>query len=418
MSDEDSGDEHPDEDAPEGDLEPVTEEALRDRLATIEEQLDAAETEADLDEVESEIDDLETKVEAADLPEPDDEEEEPPAEEIEAELESLTEDLEAARGPYAEDVAAELEAASDAIEAGEWTETGESELVDATDAFLGSAGDTLEESLEREGDDPGALRAAISEAADAVTDAGLDPDEDAEAIAGLLEAAETLGDAIEDAEEWDDLSVREKLDAEGFYDVLEHRKDFPPELNAVKVYEKRGEAEPILRAYEMLDSDFMEDRCMQALRKLGPEAAIDPMKQKAQRRDTDAVEILGKIGSDEPLDMLLDYTDADSNRQLQTATLKALGEIGSQEATQPVADQLAADNASVRSQAARALGMIGDTRAIGPLADVLADDEDDTVRASAAWALNQIGTERALEEVREYADDRAYLVQNEAEKVV
>jgi HEAT repeat protein len=60
--------------------------------------------------------------------------------------------------------------------------------------------------------------------------------------------------------------------------------------------------------------------------------------------------------------------------------------------------------------------MIGDTRAIEPLGDVLAEDEDDTVRASAAWALNQIGTGRALEAAAAYADDRSYIVQVEAEK--
>ena len=74
-----------------------------------------------------------------------------------------------------------------------------------------------------------------------------------------------------------------------------------------------------------------------------------------------------------------------------------------------------AENEEVRSRAARALGKIGDTRAISPLADVLRDDESDTVRASAAWALTQIGTEDALDAATQYAEDRSYLVQSEAE---
>jgi HEAT repeat protein len=61
--------------------------------------------------------------------------------------------------------------------------------------------------------------------------------------------------------------------------------------------------------------------------------------------------------------------------------------------------------------------MIGDTRAVDPLADTLDSDPADRVRASAAWALRQIGTERALDVVREYDDDRAPLVQAEAERV-
>mgnify|MGYP000176887730 CR=1 FL=1 len=39
-------------------------------------------------------------------------------------------------------------------------------------------------------------------------------------------------------------------------------------------------------------------------------------------------------------------------------------------------DQLAAEEARVRSQAARALGMLGDPRAVDPLGDVLADEEE------------------------------------------
>ena len=39
------------------------------------------------------------------------------------------------------------------------------------------------------------------------------------------------------------------------------------------------------------------------------------------------------------------------------------------------------------------------------------------MRASAAWALNRIGTAAAREIVASYDDDRAYLVQAEAENV-
>jgi len=130
------------------------------------------------------------------------------------------------------------------------------------------------------------------------------------------------------------------------------------------------------------------------------------------------VKILGKIGDDRACETLHDFIDGDGDAALQKITLRSLGEIGSEESTQPVADRLAADNYEIRSAAARALGLLGDTRAIDPLADVLEDDEADEVRASAAWALNQIGTERALDVVSEYADDRAYIVQSEAEKAV
>ena len=398
--------------------EEITIDALRERLSAIEAQLDAAETEIDLDEVEAELEALETDLEEADLPEPDDEDEDPPEEEIEAEKEELEEQLEEARGPYDEDVVAEIESAVDEIEDSEWTEAGLEEAAAAVDEFLATAGDEFGATFERSGAEPADLTAALEDVIDTIEEADLDPDEHDETIERLLVAAEELAAAVEDAETWSDLSTREKLDHHGFYDVLDHRKDYPPEWHALKVFEKRGQADKILIALDLLDSDFMEGHCLEALERMGPEEAVEPMMERAQKRDEHAIRILGKIGSDEPVDMFLEYIEGDGNPGLQKTVLKALGEIGSDEVTQDVADKLVSDNEEIRSHAARALGMIGDTRAVAPLSDVLEDDESDTVRASAAWALNQIGTEAALEEVSQYSDDRAYLVQAEAEKAL
>ncbi|MCU4741818.1 HEAT repeat domain-containing protein [Halobacteria archaeon AArc-m2/3/4] len=408
-----------DEDETAGGEEAVTVESLRERLEAIDERLEAAETEADLDEVEREIDDLQTDVEAADLPETDDEDEDDPVEELESDIESLESDLEEERGPYAEDVVGEIDDAKEEIAETRWTEQGESELVEAIRAALEDINAALgtsitladdEELLER-------LTATLENVGTAVEAEDLDPDEDDETIEALLEATDDLQADVEAAQTWSDLSVREQLEVQGYYDVLDHIKDYPPEWHALKVHEKQGNVEMILLALETFDSDFMEEHCLEALERMGPQAALEPMLERAGKRDKDAISILGKIASDEPLDTLLDYVDADSDPLLQKTTFKALGEIGSEDAVQPLANKLVAENDEVRSQAARSLGLIGDTRAIDPLADVLADDDDDAVRASAAWALNQIGTEAALEAVSQYADDRAYLVQAEAEKV-
>jgi len=398
--------------------EAVTVESLRERLDAIAERLDDAETEDELDEVEAEIEDLESDLEAADLPEPDDEDEEPPAEEIESEKEDLESQLEEARGPYAEDVVAEIEDAESTVADTEWTEAGEAAVADAVESFVGTVGETLDESLTVDDDSVEGLTAALTDAASAVEAADLDPDEDDETIADLLDATGELADDLDSAETWDDLSVREQLQAQGYYEVLDHRKDYPPEWGAMKVWTKRGRADMVLLALETFDSDFMEEHALDALKRMAPEEAVDPMLQRAGKRDQDAIEILGKIGSEEPVDTLVDYVDDEGNPGLQTVTMKALGEIGSEAATQPIADNLASDNETVRSHAARALGLLGDTRAVEPLADVLENDDSNTVRASAAWALNQIGTEHALDVVADYADDRAYRVQSEAEKAV
>ena len=171
----------------------------------------------------------------------------------------------------------------------------------------------------------------------------------------------------------------------------------------------------VLLALESLESEFMEEHCLEALERMGPQEAFEPMHQRAQKRDRPAIRILGKIGDEEAVETLLEYVDADSDPQLQKVTFRALGEIGSEDATQALANKLEMDNDQVRPRAARALGLIGDTRAIEPLADTLESDESDDVRAAAAWALRQIGTESALEAAAEHAGDRSYLVQHEAE---
>ncbi|QLG47363.1 HEAT repeat domain-containing protein [Natrinema halophilum] len=418
------------------DLEAIDDrlEALADELEDLQAELEAADTEGDLDDVEADLDSFRDEVEGVEIPEPpetdeeEEEDEEPAPEEklqerhddIESDLSDLESDLEDQRGPYGEDVVSEIDSVSNTITNTRWTEEGTAELIEAVDDFLTELNDLLNSSvtLVNEGEDvPEQLDSTLDSAVEAVEAAELDADDDADTIASLLEATDDLESDVDDATEWTDLEVRERLRREGYYDVLDHVKDFPPEWHALKVHEKRGNVDMILLALETFGSDFMEEHCMEALERMGPEEAIEPMLQKANRRDQAAMRVLGTIGvaDDEIIETLLDYVD--SNPNLQGPAFRALGEIGSEEAVQPIANQLVADEADVRSWAARALGLIGDTRAIDPLADVLEDDESDRVRASAAWALTRIGTKDALEVVADYDDDRAYLVQAEAERV-
>ncbi|WP_415381130.1 HEAT repeat domain-containing protein [Halosimplex sp. TS25] len=397
-------------------------DTLDQRLDDAEADLEAAETEADLDAVEEDLNEIEADLEAADLPEPDedDEDAEDPAAELEDRVTDLRDQLDDQRGPYAEDVVAVLEEAESTVADTRWTENGEPDVVAAVDSYLGTLAEELDTEISPESEGTDDLADALDQAAQVVEGSTLDPDEDAETIAALLEDAEALQDDLEAAEEWDDLTVREQLDAEGFYDVLEseNRKDFPAEWNAVKVYEEMGEVEPIVKALETFDSDFMEENVLKSLWRMGPEEAFDAVHQRAQKRNKRPVEILGKIGDERATETLHDFIDGDGDPALQKVTLRALGEIGSEDSVQPVANRLDADSYEVRSAAARSLGLIGDTRAIEPLSDVLENDEANEVRASAAWALNQIGTERALGVLEDYTDDRAFLVQSEAQKAV
>ena len=397
----------------------VTADSLADRLDDVGSTLEAAETEADLDDVEATLEAVADDLEGADLgPDDGDEDDEgEPAEELESRTDDLREGLETARGPYAEDVEKELADAAATVRETRWTEDGDPDVRVAVETLLEAAETELDETFAG-GDDLGAHADAVEAVGEATVAAGLDPDEDADTIAALLAAAETLADDLEDAEEWDDLSVVAQLEVQGFYDRItgENRKDFPPELNVVRIAEAENDPERIVLAYEALESGFMQENCVDALRRLGPEEAFEPMHEAAQKRNQPEIEVLGKIGDERAVDTLVEFVDG-GNPPLQKVTLRALGEIGSHEATQAVAVALADEAPGVRSQAARALGLIGDTRAIEPLSDVLDDDSEPTeVRASAAWALVQIGTERALEAAAEHDDDRAYIVQAEAEK--
>ena len=394
-------------------------DTLDARLDDAAEALAAAETEADLDDVEGSLDSVAEDLEAADLPEPDDEDEAAPAEAVESRLAELREELDAARGPYAGDVAADVRDAAGTIEDTRWTEAGEATLVDVA----GDALEALSEQVEAvdaglDASDPAALGERLDAAAEAVESSGLDPDEDAAALEALVAAAEDLATGVEDAESWDDLSVREKLQAEGFYDVLgQKHKDFPPEWSALKQWEQRDDPEMALTLLDRMGgSEFIERHVLESLERMGHPDSTEAMLERAEKRDKPAIRVLGKIGEadDAVLETLHEYVDADA--ELARTTMTALGEIGSPESVAPVAQNLAADDAAVRSTAARTLGLLGDTRAVEPLADVLETDEDDTVRASAAWALVQVGTEAALEAAADHADDQSYLVESEARR--
>jgi len=430
--DADDGEDAPDETEP---PEPADPAEFDRRLTEANETVEAAETEADLDDAEELLDDIESDLEAATFAveiedeeaeedekedeeeEEDEEKEENPRDEFEDRLSDLRDEIEEQRGPYLEEVTDELESAETTISTSEWAKEGVPEVVAAVETFFETAGETLGETFTLESETPDGVAGELASVREHVAGTGLHPDTDEAEIGTLLTAAEDLNSDLEDATLFGDLEVREQLRREGFYGVIEpeNRKDFPPELTAIKVYERRGEVEPILSAMEKLDSDFMEDNVLDALEHMASVEAYDQVQGLAQRRNTQAVRIMGRIGDERACGMLHNFLGG-GDVNLEKNTLFALGAIGSADSVEPVAERLAAENPEVRSSAARALGRIGDTRAIAPLATLLDEDDSDDVRASAAWALNQIGTERALDAAAEYADDRSYMVQKQAEK--
>jgi hypothetical protein len=408
--------------------EPDDPDPFESRLDEAAEAVDSADTERaldrveeTLDEIESDLDDATFAVELEDEAEEDEddgeEEEENPRDDLEDRLSDLRDEVDEKRGPYLDDVTDGLGDAISTIESSEWAEEGETEVYEAASNYAESVGNTVDESFSVTEGDPATVAEDLEAIKTALAETDLHPDTDADTIDELLVAGDNLSGNLDDATLWSDLEVREQLTREGFYDVLtpENRKDFPPEWAAIKQYEQRREAEPILSAMDKLGSDFMEENVLDALEHIAPEAAFEQVHALAQRRNKQPVRILGRIGDERACDTLHDFLGG-GDVELEQTSLRALGAIGSEESTEPVAQRLAADDPAIRSAAARALGLIGDTRAIEPLADVLAEDDDDSARASAAWALNQIGTKRALTAAAEYADDSSYVVQFEAER--
>ncbi|MGM0447274.1 MAG: HEAT repeat domain-containing protein [Methanobacteriota archaeon] len=428
----------------------ATEESLNEYFDEIADRLDAAETEADLDDVEALLDDAEAGIEEADLPEPDEDAEdaEDPRADLQDRVAELRDVVEDARGPYGEDVVDAVETAAGRVEETEWTADGHDDVATAVTSFVGETADAIDDAapdaLDEADEDPEALLAeaaddeengaaepisvdqlvaALDAVAAAVAAADFDADDDADVIASLLEATDGLDADFDDAEEWDDLETHEQLRAQGYYDVLGHYKDFPVEWSALKEHEARGNVDMILLALDSLQSDFMERHCLEAFERMGKrgktEASVEEVLGRAEKRDRPAIRILGKMAAEEATDTLVEYVDEDSNPQLQKAVFKALGEIGTSAAVQPLANRLDPDGDTdelVRPHAARALGLIGDTRAVKPLADALEAHPSDDVRAAAGWALRQIGTREALEAVAEYADERSFVVSTEGEK--
>lgn len=385
-------------------------ESFDARLGEAEEALDAAETEADLDAVDETLDAAERDLETVDRPDKDEEDAEDPAAEVKDRLADLRDSVEAERGPYAEDVADNVTLAAETVRETRWTEAGEHEVETAVAEFSEGVSEVLGQKIPKDDDPADTLDTTGEE----IREPGFDPDADAEAVSALVETVETLETGLDDAEEWDDLETREQLSAQGFYDVLGHYKDFPLEWSALKEYEQRGNVEMVLLALDSLGSDFMERHALETITRMNDDRAFDEMHARAGKRDKPGIKAVGKMAVPDAVETLVEYVDTDSDPALQKVTFRALGEIGDERATQPLANKLSMENDVVRSHAARALGMVGDTRAVRPLAATLADDEVESVRAAAAWALRQVGTQRALERAAEYTDDRSYLVAYEA----
>lgn len=95
-------------------------------------------------------------------------------------------------------------------------------------------------------------------------------------------------------------------------------------------------------------------------------------------------------------DLVIDAGDiGDEYWRLRTAYSQALAEVG-ETAIEPLLRALGSENKQTRAYAAKALGQIGTARASNPILALLATEADDVIRMSMIQALGGLRDERAV----------------------
>jgi len=110
-----------------------------------------------------------------------------------------------------------------------------------------------------------------------------------------------------------------------------------------------------------------------------------------------AINVLASIKTDRLIQQVI--LDLESKESyVRGSAADALGQLGSEKAVEPLIKALTADKVSgVRGSAAHALGQLGSEKAVEPLIKALSTHKVSSVRGSAAHALGQLGSEKAVE---------------------
>lgn len=192
--------------------------------------------------------------------------------------------------------------------------------------------------------------------------------------------------------------LKGRRNVQGLIGALEYRKDWKIRLAAANALGELKDATATRPLVGLKDSHGVVGRAaMDAVEKIGAAgfgtlcAALEDLDQYVRNR---AIEALGKIGdprAGEPLRAALKDRDAD-NRNLALEALVRMGisTVGSLCAT------LKDTNRETREWAATGLLRFGDAQAVEPLCVALKDTASG-VRRHAACALARIGDARALE---------------------
>ncbi|MCD4772561.1 MAG: HEAT repeat domain-containing protein [Bacteroidales bacterium] len=138
---------------------------------------------------------------------------------------------------------------------------------------------------------------------------------------------------------------------------------------------------------------------------------VHDLKQNSLELKTKKIELLGKIGNPEVVELLANnfLKDQSESEQIRSLAAFTLGEIKDQKALKQLIKSLKKDYSPiVRIEAATALGKIGSPIGVNPLIAALKKDENNKVREVSAVALTRIkdpGGVNSLIEILNFYDD-------------
>ena len=116
-----------------------------------------------------------------------------------------------------------------------------------------------------------------------------------------------------------------------------------------------------------------------------------------------SIAALGKIRSEKIVEPIIEIID-NQDKMTKIKCIEILSKIKSTKAVTKLVEVLSNkdENSEVRSWAAFALGEIGDEKAVQPLANALMNENVMIVKNRSFWSLKKINTPEALETLKEY----------------
>jgi len=165
---------------------------------------------------------------------------------------------------------------------------------------------------------------------------------------------------------------------------------------------------PINRARAQLDSHRAVDRYNRVAKGSNVAEWHRRVFDKDAKVRLEAVDSLGKDGSEDAVKPLLDAT-ADSDPRVRAKAFDYLGLIGSKRATQVLTQYLVLSDVdrSSKQRVLVALGRIGDPAAVDPIVSFIEKTKDEELRCGALYALGEIGDAKGLEVVRTYSEQES-----------